>query len=93
MKSTKTPLPRRAPARRHPNSMEVLARFNTLSAFVIGVLIVWGLIFGVGYVINGPTPDHPLLNVFGLNVFGGFMLGMLAMCIASRVYPTTTQHH
>ena len=59
-------------------------RFNTLSAFVIGVLIVWGLIFGIGYVIKGPTPGHPLLNGFG-----GFMLGMLARYIATRVYPTT----
>jgi hypothetical protein len=58
-------------------------RLNTLPAFVFGVLVVWGLIFALGYAIKGPTPGHPLLNVFG-----GFLLGMLAMYIAMRIYPT-----
>jgi hypothetical protein len=57
-------------------------RLNTLPAFVVGVLVVWGLIFAIGYAVRGPTPGHPLLYVFG-----GFLLGMLAMYIATRVYP------
>jgi hypothetical protein len=48
---------------------------------VIGVLIVWALIFAVGYVFKGSTPGYPLLHVFG-----GFLLGMLSMYIATRVY-------
>ena len=56
---------------------------NTLSAYVIGVILVWAAIFAVGYFVHGPTPGHPLLLVFG-----GFMLGMLAMYIATRVYPS-----
>jgi hypothetical protein len=56
---------------------------NTLSAYVIGVLIVWAAIFAVGYFRHGSTPGHPLLLVFG-----GFLLGMLSMYIATRVYPS-----
>jgi hypothetical protein len=52
-----------------------------LSVFVIGVLIVWGLILAIGYVVRGPTIGHPMLHVCG-----GFLLGMLAMYIATRVY-------
>ena len=59
-------------------------KLNSLSAFVVGVLVVWGLIFALGYAIKGPTPGHPMLKVFG-----GFMLGMLAMYIATRLYPST----
>ena len=59
-------------------------RWNSLPAFVVGVLVVWGLIFVLGYTIEGPTPGHPVLKVFG-----GFMLGMLAMYIATRVYRST----
>ncbi len=47
---------------------------NTLTAYVIGVLIVWAVIFAVGYFRCGSTPGYPLLHVFG-----GFMLGMLSM--------------
>jgi hypothetical protein len=55
---------------------------NTLTAYVIGVLIVWAAIFAVGYYRNGSTPGYPILHVFG-----GFILGMLSMYIATRVYP------
>jgi hypothetical protein len=54
---------------------------NSLPAYVIGVLVVWAVIFAVGYLVHGPTPGRPLLHVFG-----GFLLGMLSMYIATRVY-------
>ncbi len=56
---------------------------NTLTGYVIGVLIVWAVIFVVGYFLYGSTPCHPILHVFG-----GFLLGMLSMYIATRVYPS-----
>ncbi len=55
--------------------------FNTLRGYVVAVLIVWGTIFLIGYLVHGSTPGHPLLHVFG-----GFLLGMLAMYVATRVY-------
>jgi hypothetical protein len=54
---------------------------KTLPAYVLGVLIVWAVIFVVGYFLHGSTPGHPLLHVFG-----GFLLGMLSTYIATRVY-------
>jgi hypothetical protein len=54
---------------------------HSLSAYVIGVLVVWAVIFVLGYFVHGPTPGHPMLYVFG-----GFLLGMLSMHIATRVY-------
>jgi len=62
----------------------LLKSLNTLPAYVSGVLIVWALIFVVGYFAKGPTPGRPLLHVFG-----GFLLGMLSMYIATRVYPSS----
>ncbi len=56
---------------------------DTLTSYVIGVLLVWSLIFTVGYFLCGSTPWHPLLQVFG-----GFLLGMLSMYIATRIYPS-----
>jgi hypothetical protein len=56
---------------------------NTLTAYVIGVFIVWAVIFAVGYFRNGSTVGHPVLHVFL-----GFLLGMLSMYIATRVYPS-----
>jgi fluoride ion exporter CrcB/FEX len=50
--------------------------FNTLTSFVVGVLVVWAAIFAVGYFLKGSTPGYPLFNVFG-----DFLLGMLAMYI------------
>jgi hypothetical protein len=58
--------------------------WNTLPGYVAGVLVVWVIIFAVGYFLHGSTPGRPLLHVFG-----GFLLGMLAMYVATRVY----QHH
>ena len=55
---------------------------NTLTAYVIGVLIVWAAIFLVGYFLKGSSVGHTMLHVFG-----GFVLGMISMYIATRVYP------
>jgi len=55
--------------------------FHTLGGYLTGVLMVWAAIFVVGYFRRGCTPGYPLLPVFG-----GFMLGMLDMYIAARVY-------
>jgi hypothetical protein len=54
---------------------------KTLTGYVVAVVLVWLAIFAIGYVTHGPTPGYPLLHVFG-----GFMIGMLAMYIATRVY-------
>ncbi len=54
---------------------------SRLARYVIAVLVVWAVIFGVGYCVTGPTPGRPLLHVFG-----GLLLGMLAMYIAMRVH-------
>ena len=54
------------------------------SGYVIGVLVASILIITIGYLWYGSTPGHPLLQVFG-----GFLLGMLSMSIAIRVYGMT----
>jgi hypothetical protein len=41
------------------------------------------LLFVIGYFLYGPTRGHPALQVFG-----GCLVGMLAMYIATRVYGT-----
>jgi hypothetical protein len=51
------------------------------SSYVIGVLVAGILLFTIGYLRYGSTPGHPALQVFG-----GFLLGMLSMSIATRVY-------
>ncbi len=51
------------------------------SLYVIGVLVACILVFTIGYLRYGGTPGHPILQVFG-----GFLLGMLSMSIATRVY-------
>jgi hypothetical protein len=66
---------------------EHMKSFNSLTAYVIGVLLVWALIFGIGYIRHGSTPGYPVLHVFG-----GFLMGMLAMYIATRVYPSKRTH-
>jgi hypothetical protein len=47
----------------------------------IGVLVTWTLLFVVGYYVYGSPRGHPALQVFG-----GFLPGMLAMYIATHVY-------
>jgi hypothetical protein len=54
---------------------------SPLARYVLGVFIAWALIFVVGYSFYGSTPGHPALHVFG-----GFLLGMLSMYIATRIY-------
>ena len=51
--------------------------------YVIGVFVAWISLFFIGYYFYGPTRGHPALQVFG-----GFLLGMLAMYIATHVYGT-----
>jgi hypothetical protein len=53
------------------------------SLYVIGVLVASILLFTIGYLRYGSTPGHPMLHVFG-----GFLLGMLSMYIATRLYGT-----
>jgi hypothetical protein len=54
---------------------------NTLTAHVLDVLVVWAVIIAAGYFLKGSTAGHPILHVFG-----GFLLGMLSMYIAVRIY-------
>ena len=54
---------------------------SRLGHYVIAVVVTWVLIFAIGYFFYGPTRGHPALQVFG-----GFLLGMLAMHIATHVY-------
>ena len=44
------------------------------SSYVIGVLVASILIFTIGYLRYSGTPGHPALQVFG-----GFLLGMLSI--------------
>jgi hypothetical protein len=55
--------------------------FNTLGGYMTGVLVVWAAILVVGYFLHGSKACHPILHVFG-----GFLLGMLSMYIATHVY-------
>jgi hypothetical protein len=59
----------------------MIKSLNTLTAYMIGVLIVWAAIFAAGYLVHGLTPGRPVLHVFA-----GFLLGMLSMYIATHVY-------
>jgi hypothetical protein len=54
-----------------------------LGHYVIAVLVTWILLFVIGYVFYGPTPGRPALHAFA-----GFLPGMLAMYIATRLYGT-----
>ncbi|MBV9533242.1 MAG: hypothetical protein JO283_19805 [Bradyrhizobium sp.] len=49
--------------------------------YVIGVFVAWIVLFVIGYYFYDPTRGHPALQVFG-----GFLLGMVAMYIATHVY-------
>jgi hypothetical protein len=54
---------------------------SRLGKYVVGVFGAWVLLFVVGYFVRGATPGHPVLHVFA-----GFLLGMLSMYIATRLY-------
>jgi hypothetical protein len=65
--------------------MSLISHFlaSRLGRYVIGVLVAWIMVFAIGYFRVGSTPGHPVLHVFG-----GFLLGMLSMYIATRIYGT-----
>ena len=54
---------------------------SRLGHYVIAVVVAWMLFFVVGYFRYGSTPGHPALHVFG-----GFLIGMLSMYVATRLY-------
>jgi hypothetical protein len=56
---------------------------SRLGHYVIAVLVTWTLIFVIGYFLYGPTPGRPALHAFA-----GFLPGMLAMYVATRLYGT-----
>jgi hypothetical protein len=56
---------------------------SRLGRYVVGVFVAWILLFAIGYVLRGPTPGRPVVHVFV-----GFLLGMLSMYIATRLYRT-----
>jgi hypothetical protein len=64
-------------------AMSLFSQFFTsrLGRYVIAVIVTWTFIFVIGYFFYGPTQGRTLLHVFG-----GFLIGMLAMYIAIRVY-------
>jgi hypothetical protein len=64
-------------------TMSLISHFlaSRLGRYVLGVLFAWILLFVIGYFRYGSTPGHPVLHVFG-----GFLLGMLSMYIATRLY-------
>ncbi len=54
---------------------------SRLGHYVIAVLVAWISFFAIGYFRYGSTAGHPALHVFG-----GFLIGMLPMYIATRLY-------
>jgi hypothetical protein len=66
-------------------TMSLISHFfaSRLGNYVIAVLIAWILLFVIGYFFYGPTPGLPALHVFP-----GFLLGLLSMYIATRLYGT-----
>jgi hypothetical protein len=66
-------------------TMSLISHFfaSRLGNYVIAVLVAWILLFVIGYFFYGPTPGRPALHVFP-----GFLLGMLSMYIATRLYGT-----
>ena len=64
-------------------AMSVITQFfgSRLGRYVIAVIVTWLLILVIGYFFLSPTQGRPVLHVFG-----GFLLGMLAMYIAIRIY-------
>jgi hypothetical protein len=67
-------------------AMSLMSQFfeSRLGHYVIAVLVTWMLIFVIGYFFYGPTPGHPALHAFA-----GFLPGMLAMYLATRLYGTS----
>jgi hypothetical protein len=74
-------------------TMSLISHFfaSRIGRYVIGVLVAWILLFTIGYSRRGSTPGHPVgrgstLGHPVLHVFGGFLLGMLSVYIATRFY-------
>jgi len=65
--------------------MSLMSHFfaSRLGTYVISAFAVWVLLFVIGYVFFGPTPGYPALHAFA-----GFLPGMLAMYIATRLFGT-----
>jgi hypothetical protein len=61
---------------------------SQLGSYVIAVLLTWILIFIIGYFTHGSTPGYPALHAFG-----GVVLGMLCMYVATRFYGTLPSQH
>jgi hypothetical protein len=63
-------------------TMSLVPQFfaSRLGNYVVAVLVAWMLLFAVGYVLRGSTPGHPALHTFG-----GFLLGMFSMYVATRL--------
>ena len=66
-------------------TMSLISHFfaSRLGNYVVAVLVTWILRFVIGYFFRGPTPGYPALHVFA-----GFLPGMLAMYVATRLYGT-----
>lgn len=66
-------------------AMSLTSQFfaSRLGHYVIAVLVTWLLIFAIGYFFYRPTPGRPALHAFA-----GFLPGMLAMYVATRLYGT-----
>jgi len=66
-------------------AMSLMSQFfaSRLGHYVIAVLVTWLLIFAIGYFFYRPTPGRPALHAFA-----GFLPGMLAMYVATRLYGT-----
>jgi hypothetical protein len=66
-------------------TMSLIPHFfaSRLGNYVIAVLVAWMLLFTIGYFFYGPTPGRPALHVFP-----GFLLGMLSLYLATRLYGT-----
>ena len=56
---------------------------SQLGRYVIAVLLVWISLFVIGYFFSTPIPGLPALHVFP-----GFLLGMVGVYIATRLYGT-----
>ena len=66
-------------------TMSLIPEFfaSRLGRYFISVVVAWLLLFVIGYFRYGSTPGYPALHVFG-----GFLPGMLAMYVATRLNET-----
>jgi hypothetical protein len=69
--------------RLYGTSQSTISRFfrSRFDVYVIAVFVGWVFLFVIGYYLYGPTRGDPTLQVFG-----GCLVGMVAMYIATRVY-------